>query len=265
MRVVLPSNASMKHFPNNSLAKYTVQLPQTLNLSHGLWEFALVDMQFVKSWYNITNTSLKIIKGSVETLITIENGYYKNPAQFIEHMNEKIENVFKNNPSRKITFQFNKITRRCEINLTLSTDLILELNENLERVLGVTTQEVNAQLNEASKIYPTRGDIVNKVSIHGTGPMKVNNIFNLMVYCDIAESSIVGDTEAPLLRVVPVTREHWTSQHTEFLNLQYIPISQKNIRTISIYIYTDYGEVVPFVNGRTVCTLDFRRRDQLLR
>ena len=66
-----------------------------------------------------------------------------------------------------ITFQFNKITRKCGINLTVSSDLTIELNENLERVLGITTEEVNTQLSKASKTYPTRGDIVKKISKHG--------------------------------------------------------------------------------------------------
>ena len=49
-----------------------------------------------------------------------------------------------------------------------------------------------------------------------------------MVYTNIAQGGIVGDIEAPLLRVVPVEREHWTYQCTQFNSIQYLPLSQKH-------------------------------------
>jgi len=69
----------------------------------------------------------------------------------------------------------------------------------------------------------------------------------------------IGDVEAPLLRSVPVTGKQWTSQCSTFSKIQYISVSQKHVRTINIYIYTDYGQLVPFTDGRTVVTLEFRK------
>ena len=48
MRVVLPSNASMEHFPNNSLTSYTVQFSEEIILPPGQWEVGLLEMQFEK-------------------------------------------------------------------------------------------------------------------------------------------------------------------------------------------------------------------------
>ena len=261
MRVVLPSNASMKHFPDNTLAKYTVQLPQSLNLSHGRWEFGLSEIQFAKSWYNITKANLKIIKNRVQTNIQLDDGYYETPQQFIEHINDKIHTVYKETSGRLISFHFNKVTRLCEIKTTANKEITLEFSKNLEQILGYTTKQFNRELKEMSNIYPSRGDIVKEVTIPGSLPVRLDSIFNLMVYCDIAQSTTVGDVEAPLLRAVPVNKDHWINQCTEFSNIQYLPIAQKNVRSISIYIYTDFGELVPFVYGRTVCTLNFRRID----
>lgn len=258
MRVVLPSNSSMKHFPNNTLAKYTVQLPQSLNLSHGRWEFGLSEIQFTKSWYNVTKANLKITNNRVKTNIQLDDGYYKSPHQLIEHINDKIH---KEASRRMISFNFNKVTRLCEINIPVNKEITIEFNKNLEQVLGYTTDQFNKELKEKSSNYPTRGDFVNEVTIPGSFPVRLDSIFNLMVYCDIAQSTTVGDVEAPLLRAVPVNKEHWINQCTEFSNIQYLPIAQKNVRSISIYIYTDFGELVPFVYGRTVCTLNFRRID----
>ena len=95
--------------------------------------------------------------------------------------------------------------------------------------------------------------------INANGPMNLRTIFNIMVYSDIATASVVGDIEAPLLRSIPVNEGHWKYQSTAVNKIQYVPVSKKEVRTISIYIYTDYGEPVPFTTGRTVVTVELRR------
>ncbi|KAF6037759.1 hypothetical protein EB796_003931 [Bugula neritina] len=90
-------------------------------------------------------------------------------------------------------------------------------------------------------------------------PIRLHTIFNLMVYTDVAESSIVGDTQAQLLRVVGVEDGHWRLQSTNFNNVQYCKINKTHVSSVSIYIYTDYGERVPFTHGRTVVTVDIRK------
>lgn len=61
MRVVLPSNASTSNYPDNSLAKYTVQLPQPLDLSKGQWEIGLSEIMFHHSWHNVKGAALTIV------------------------------------------------------------------------------------------------------------------------------------------------------------------------------------------------------------
>lgn len=89
--------------------------------------------------------------------------------------------------------------------------------------------------------------------------MKLHTIFNTLVYTDICEATIVGDTQYQLLRAVAVSDGHWKSQCTIYDRPQYVRVNRKHIGTISLYIYTDYGKKVPFTHGRTVVTLNLRR------
>ena len=52
--LVLPSNPSMKTFPNNTLTEYTTQLPRLIQLD-GEWEAVLVEIRYPRTWNNVRN------------------------------------------------------------------------------------------------------------------------------------------------------------------------------------------------------------------
>ena len=264
MRVVLPSNACLENYPNNSLTKFTVQLPQPLDLSSGQWEFGLSEIQFYKSWYNVKDSILTIRKGNEETVVTMENGYYKSPDFFIHQLNEQIEKCCNEETQKFVKFSYNKVTRSSEIYFTPNKKFLLEFTPNMKHILGFNNADVNTEIEKLSQKYPARGDTpVSKLKFSTGLPMQLDDIFNLMVYCDLAQTSIVGNTEAPLLRSVPVTGKHWENQCTTFSRIQYIPVSKKSVRSISVYIYTDWGQPIAFTHGRTTCTLEFRKTHSL--
>jgi hypothetical protein len=84
-------------------------------------------------------------------------------------------------------------------------------------------------------------------------------IHHLYVYCDVVESVSVGDTLAPLLRIVETKNPQLGYIHEIFNPPRYIPVQKKEFDTIEIYIRSDFGERVPFESGKVVCTLHFRR------
>lgn len=263
MRILLPSNASKKFFPNNTLARYTVELPQPINLSKGSWEVALVEIQFNKSWYNVKDAWLTATESDKTHRIPLADGYYSSNELFIRKLNEAIKCHASKYISDLVKFYYDDITRRCSIRITFRTNadntspgVNLDMSPNLKAILNMndlkrSDSDTNCNL---SVDEDTRVSVLESVDT-----MRLNLIYNIMVYCDLAEPSIVGDTETPLLRVIPVKDEHWQYQCTTLNILQYIPIKKQEIRTISIELYTDYGEIVPFTTGRTIVTLELRR------
>ena len=84
---------------------------------------------------------------------------------------------------------------------------------------------------------------------------------SLFIYSDIADFTFVGDIVAPILRVVPFDPViELVHVHKEFKNLHYVPVSKYAIDQVYISIKTETGSKVPFVTGKTMIKLRFRRK-----
>ena len=64
---------------------------------------------------------------------------------------------------------------------------------------------------------------------------------------------------APLLRIVnmEVTQSH--AVHQIMNPPLFVPVQKKNFDTIEMNIMTDTGEPVPFMDGKSVVVLEFKR------
>jgi hypothetical protein len=52
--VILPSNSSAKYCPNNTVARFVTELPETIRLQ-GQYEMALVEIIYPHNWYNVSD------------------------------------------------------------------------------------------------------------------------------------------------------------------------------------------------------------------
>jgi len=244
MRVVLPSNASLQNFPRNSLSSYTVQLPQSLDFSNGQWEVGLEEIQFYKSWFNVIDCSITFSVNYKETIVKIPNGYYESEQLLIDAINNSISL----SEVKGFTFEYRQANKSCYFKYEDSpVSIDVKLSPSLKEI-------INEQENKIT--FKREGTII--YGYYNT-TMRLHTIFNLMVYTDIAEASIIGNINSRLLRAVHIENGHWRVQCTSYQKLQYFKVNRTNIRTITIHIYTDYGDKVPFTHGRTIVTLDFRK------
>lgn len=53
--LTLPSDGSMKTFPNNMISQFKTLLPQTIDLTDGEWEVALTEMKYGTDVQNISD------------------------------------------------------------------------------------------------------------------------------------------------------------------------------------------------------------------
>ena len=113
------------------------------------------------------------------------------------------------------------------------------------------------------------------VLMKGKGPHEpefaydIVRIHSLMIYSDLVEYSIVGDTKAPLLRCFPfisklkggdiITTGQYMNYQT-FSNLQFRPLLKNSFHSIQIDLRDTSGEKIPFVSvGITRVVLMFRK------
>ena len=118
------------------------------------------------------------------------------------------------------------------------------------------------------------------VLMKGKGPHEphfaydIVRIHSLMIYSDLVEYSIVGDTKAPLLRCFLfisklkggdiITTGQYMNYQT-FSNLQFRPLLKNSLHSIHIDLRDTSGEKIPFVSvGITRLVLIFRKVSSIL-
>jgi hypothetical protein len=247
----------MKFYPNNTMTQYTTRLMNPVELT-GQWEVALVEVQFSKTWYTLPRHSGKIYFSCVECMdginINVPYGYYSNMKEVLNAMNEAVEETMKRRQSqvRLITIEeykwpyFTFDTTRKQVNVVLQPGATVRFDEYLSALLGVS----NLMENKESTHQFLGGSLIGDI---------VGGMNALYVYCDIVENVPVGDTEAPLLRIVDASGKNGEDIHRVFDKPRYVPLQKKKFESIEILIRNDIGEPVAFEGGRLTVTLHFQR------
>ena len=92
---------------------------------------------------------------------------------------------------------------------------------------------------------------------------------SMFVYSNLGKWQMVGDTEAPLLGIVPIIngrqkkRQPGDQEYYAFNPPYYIPVTIDTLREIEIELKTDWGGYFPFavgVESRVIARLHFRRK-----
>ena len=104
--LILPSNSSMRYFPDNATTSFITELPHPIHL-HGEWEVALNEIQFPTTFLHINHGENVIRFVDIEngretrkggTTLTstqgvIPNGIYKNIEELISAINSACKNA----------------------------------------------------------------------------------------------------------------------------------------------------------------------------
>ena len=91
----------------------------------------------------------------------------------------------------------------------------------------------------------------------------LSEISNFYIYSDIVEYQIVGNNQAPLLRIVPTGEVNKGLNFTSkiFDSPHYIPVARNNLDTIEIDITNHLGNPIYFTSGEVVVKLHFKRKN----
>ena len=295
--LTLPSNASMKMYPDNTLAHYITDLPQRIDLT-GEWECGLAEIQYPHTWYNVTEEDVWFFLGEKNpTGLTpstkLASGYYKGPVTLMNRINEGLDSMSTDKTRAKLTY--NVITQKITLHMSSDTVFTIPYHSALGPMLGfrksvVTSPSVAAAAAAAAAIAPvsTRQYVHPRLGGTDIGVTPSATVIippthspdapypfckeaddvvsmtrgfdTIYVYTDVVESRIVGDSLAPLLRALPVSGSHGATVSDRFTNIHYVPLLYSHFKSIEMDIRDDTGRRVPFEYGRVTVTLHFRRR-----
>jgi hypothetical protein len=279
--MTLPSTSSSKLFPENTTANYITHLYKNVEL-RGAWEVAVTEFHFPHTFFNVNKGSNKVKaqrsmplaavskdrtvkqlkahnhlnKAEGAKIGVVNPGYYKNDADFLTAVNQvfftmELGEIRINpnthgghffpylNPSEN---DFESELKRDEV----ETPMFITLGEVLSRQLGYEPG-VN-------------------ISAEPIAKMPLNLSYGLpshiYIYSDIVESSMVGDTHVPLLKMINPqhSKYKYGEEATVIIHTpQYMPIAKYQFDTIQIDLREQKGHNVPFTYGSSAIVLHFRR------
>jgi hypothetical protein len=161
---------------------------------------------------------------------------------FIKGMNDALESEIGNKTDIYLTY--NTLTGKVTVHV--KSGCKLGLSSKMSLILGFGGKEVVVDAKDGlTQESPYVTDLFTFTSIY--------------TYCDIVQPQIVGDTNAQLLRSIPVEGKYGDIVSKTFTNIQYVPVQTKSFGDIQILLRNDMGDPVPFERGKVITTLHFRQ------
>ena len=283
----LVSNASMATYPNNTLSQFTTLLPNQLTLT-GFWEVALAEISWPSTIQNITQGQFKFKlepqEGSDYRAVPKRSSnlvsMYTPIPTIAMPITEKHERI-KPGMSTSVDQILQSICKRVLKNDDGKWPITWKVDEP-SQILKVYTEVSNPI---CSFLEVTSSDLVNVLGLQtiidrqnttsknktiGQFPIDLSGGCNtIFLYCDLVQNEIVGDTQAALLRAIPLNepKKHGVyarqQNYQTFSNLQWRRVGKTSIESITISLRNESGQLIPFLSrGRTNLTLHFRKRSE---
>jgi hypothetical protein len=206
----------------------------------------------------VSNVCLSIDHNTTQYKVYIFSGYYPTHEELICEINKRIKDECSDEIADGIKFSVEKFSKRTVITKQTHKGYTIDLDSSLKTLLGFDDETLQClSSKEYDQTFPR--EEVKDLSFVSIDSHRLKSLYNIDVYTDIIQPSIVSDIEAPLLRVVPITEtDHWIYQHSSFVKRQFIPLAQKQIRSVTIYLRDPQGKPVLFTSGQTIVTLEIR-------
>lgn len=284
--MTLFSNSSMDYYPENKTSTFTVQLPRYMYLE-GNWEVAMTEIQYPYTFMNVEDGENKIRLEAHEITpelykwlastatdkgpaplgspllidTSILPGYYYDIKDVISTINTAIDKETQQTAFFEFKSRANKVgAGNDEVQVGRKWIESCKLSPSLGLLLGYPPN---------STIYC---DVPPNTAIYRDvfAPHAVNNYAvipeKMLIYCDILEPQIIGDTWGKVLGVIStnsdIQRPHFgQSCSTMFNPPQYIPVQSQNFEAIQMDIRDVGGRLMPFQYGTLSVKLHFRRNN----
>lgn len=248
--LTLLSNSSMEYFPENKTTVFSTKLPKSLILE-GEWYVGVVEVQYpctifnVQESENVVFTSKWMIMPGEDAKYSLVHYKQKIPAMNYDSIEEVIAALNKHTLP-EITFQYNLITKLVTVACSNTFVDLIKLSTNLCLQLG---------------FEPDKNLIDNGIGTYSSN-VCLGLPSQLFIYCDIIEPQIVGDTMAPLLRIVPLDPTiyvYGANKMHIFSPPHYVPVMRREFDVIEIDIRTSTGKKIPFQFGTTCIKVHFKK------
>src|SRR6218665_2967316 len=195
-------------------------------------------MQYQHTWYN-----LEVVDGRVlyyhsfekdrqtklmQDMVQLSPGYYDSIMDIIVVMNKQMKESADNLLLEPFA-EFRYLAKTNRIKAHLGGHTIITFTPAMRQMLGISNQR-----------HPLRNASDNIIQLQSAKACDLHRGFTSMyVYCDVLEHVSVGDTKAPLLRIVQVSGKSDERVQVVYDKLIYVPPQKRHFDSIEIDIRID--------------------------
>jgi len=155
-------------------------------------------------------------------------GYYTSVTEVVKAINKEI----KDDGVTGISLKLDTRSRSQKVTIILDTGKKLSFENNLGVILGYGDDIILTKT--------TTAPFVSDLNI---------GLQSLFIYLNIVEPQIIGDTQAPLLRIVSVRGRNGEIITINYDNPQYVPIATKYFEMMEVLIIDDAGGKIPLIRA----------------
>ena len=251
--LTLPSDSSKEYFPDNTVTEFKVKLPKVIELQ-GMYEVGLAEISYPNNWNNIPAADAHLRIGATGIAGAYTNIKFK--KLFFEGNPNALRKLLNSVSERGYSFSYNKDTHKMAIKLTRPLVEVQILSKPLCEILGFDQCTFSAGNNLDQ--LPKRIEASHEVDLDA-------GLHSIFVYTDLVEHTVIGDTLAPILRIVKVAGKHGRQSTATYNAPLYQPVKTNRFDVVTIKMASQTGEPILFNRGQAIVTLHFRpRRRRLL-
>lgn len=264
--IILPSNSSLKYFPSNTTTNFSTRLPREVEL-HGRWLVGISEIHVPCTTLHVNREEALLKDPENKTrLCYFKHGVFNSITSFIDALNAGVLEYHNNVWGEK--FFYDKeggFVNRIVYKKPNSDECYVpcDLSETVKRVLGFEdTNFFFTDFNSPNDF--TRVKVLNDGFFVGKQPASLARAIpdQLFIYSNLCEPSIVGDTHAPLLRIVSLDEREFNFGSTivkRFAPVNYTPLLNNRFQIIDIDIRDQFGNPIPFEFGTLTVALHFKK------
>jgi hypothetical protein len=262
--LTLRSDLSVEAPRVEALAKFTTVLPQRVELD-GDWEVGLAEISYPSLSHNIYSRFHYLLIGQRRpTRLGLRNTLCESIEDVLHELTRVFNNWRRSKRSGPVSFTivntradaqrmvgqgnigFFYVKNIRKVGFYFTWNMKLSFSTDLAKVLGFSPNVAYFTLAAGLVL----GE--HEATISSNRPFRT-----AYVYTDIMEPVIVGNVKVRLLRIVETNGADVV--HAIFTSPIYVPLQTKNFDTVEVNITSDTGQPLPFLQGKSMVVLHFRK------
>jgi hypothetical protein len=199
----------------------------------------------------------RLVQDQYTRRIKLLPGEFSNGAGIYIKLGQELQDMLGYHTFQPNAVDAKTITLRSDGEAIKLLQYVMDKNPDEDDPIGEDEAEAMARVREISTRNPAP-EAISRELLYLTDITA--GYHSLLVYCNVIEPNLVGNTHAQLLRIIPVRESKFGDQCVlTYDKPHYFPLITREFQNIEIHIKDDTNETVPFKFGRVIVTLHFKK------